>query len=100
MLAAHPNPRGSSVANHRSAEKRVRQSLKRRDRNRHVKGRVKSVVKDVRNALESGGSDEAHQKLRTAESELRKAASKGTIPKKRASRQVSRLSRAVARLSS
>jgi small subunit ribosomal protein S20 len=65
-----------------------------------VKGRVKSVVKDVRNALESGGSDEAHQKLRTAESELRKAASKGTIPKKRASRQVSRLSRAVARLSS
>jgi small subunit ribosomal protein S20 len=88
------------VPNHRSAEKRVRQSLKRRNRNRHVKGRVKSVVKDVRKALESGGSDEARQKLRAAESELRKAASKGTIPKKRASRHVSRLSRAVARLSS
>jgi small subunit ribosomal protein S20 len=88
------------VANHRSAEKRGRQSLKRRDRNRHVKGRVKTVVKDVRKALESGGSDEANQKLRAAESELRKAASKGTIPKTRASRQVARLSRAVARLSS
>lgn len=85
------------MANHRSAEKRARQSLKRRDRNRHVKGRVKSVVKAVRKALEDGGSGDAQQKLRAAESEIRKAASRGAIPKKRASRQVARLSRAVAR---
>ena len=78
------------MATHRSAEKRVRQSEKRRNRNRHVKGRVKTVVKAVRHALDEGQSDEATQRLRAAESELRRAASKGTIPKKRASRQVAR----------
>lgn len=88
------------MATHRSAKKRVRQSEKRRVRNRHVKGRVKTVVKEVRQALESGSADDAAARLRAAERELRKAASKGTLPKKRASRQVSRLSRAVARSSS
>lgn len=88
------------MASHRSARKRARQSEKRRSRNRHVKGRVKTVVKAVRQAVEGSDADGARRSLRVAESELRKAASKGTIPRKRASRQVSRLSRAVARLES
>jgi small subunit ribosomal protein S20 len=81
------------VAQHKSALKRARQSLRRRERNRHQRGRAKRAIKKAREAL-SGGDPEATQTaLRSAESVLRRTASKGVIPKKRASRQVSRLAR-------
>ncbi len=86
------------MASHRSAEKRARQGLRRQQRNRNVKGRIKTVVKSVRTAIESGQADDATRTLREAERQLRKAASKGVIPKRRADRRVARLSRAVSRL--
>jgi small subunit ribosomal protein S20 len=52
-------------------------------------------VKAVREALQAGNREEATLSLRRAEGVLRKAASKGVIPKQRASRQVARLTRAV-----
>jgi small subunit ribosomal protein S20 len=83
------------VANHKSAKKRARQNLKRRDRNRSVRTRIKGEVKSVRTAVESGSADEAATALRQAERTIRKAASKGVISKKQASRRVSRLARRV-----
>lgn len=80
------------MANHKSAKKRARQSLKRRARNRHVRSRIAGVVKAARNAIASGEGD-AIGALRDAERTLRKAASKGVISKKQASRRVSRLAR-------
>jgi len=80
------------VANHKSAEKRARQSERRRLRNRTVKSRLKGVVKEAVGAIAGAGED-AVQKLRAAERELRKAASRGVIPKRRASRRVSRLAK-------
>ena len=82
------------MANHKSAKKRARQALKRRDRNRAVKTEVRSAVKAVRTAAEAGDSAAAAAHVRVAESKLRKAASKGVIKKETASRQVSRLTRA------
>ena len=83
------------MANHKSAKKRARQSRNRRDRNHQVLSRVRTVVKGVRKSLEGGDAETAGDKLRAAERELRKAAGKGIIPRRRASRSVSRLARAV-----
>jgi len=88
------------MATHRSAEKRARQDLKRRGRNRKAKSQVRTLIKSVRGAIESGDGEGARQKLRDAERALRKAASKGAIKKTTASRSVSRLARSVHRASS
>ena len=82
------------MANHKSAKKRARQALKRRARNRHVRTGVRTAVKNARGAVASGDADSADAALRRAEGTLRRAASKGVIPAKRASRQVSRLAKA------
>ena len=83
------------MANHKSAEKRARQALKRRDRNRVTTGYVRNSVKAVRKAIEAGDGETARAQLRLAERAFRKAASKGAIKKATASRSISRLARAV-----
>jgi small subunit ribosomal protein S20 len=85
------------VANHKSAEKRARQNLKRRARNRAVRTLIKGEVKSVRSAVQSGSAEDAISALRHAERSIRKAASKGVISKKQASRRVARLARRVHR---
>ncbi len=80
------------MANHKSAEKRARQNEKRRERNRTVRARTRSVLKGVRADLEAGTGDPA-ARARDAERALRRAASKGVIPKRRASRLVSRIAK-------
>ena len=84
------------MARHKSAEKRARQDVKRRERNRTIRTRTHGVVKSLRSEIESGGTA-VEQKLRNAEGALRRAATKGVIPKRRASRQVSRLTKAANR---
>ncbi|MBW2392980.1 MAG: 30S ribosomal protein S20 [Deltaproteobacteria bacterium] len=86
------------MANHKSAEKRVRQSLKRRDRNRGVRSEVRTTVKALRSAISDGNATDAKTRLRDAEKSLRKAASKGVIKRETASRSVSRLAKAVGKL--
>ena len=81
------------MANHKSAEKRHRQSEKRRLQNQAVRSRMRSTVKKFLSALDSGDRDTATQSFRDAERVLRKAATKGVIPKQRAGRQVGRLAR-------
>jgi small subunit ribosomal protein S20 len=84
------------VARHKSAQKRARQDVKRRERNRVIRGRTRGVVKSLREELAAGAAG-LEEKLREAESALRRAASKGVIPKRRASRLVSRLQKAANR---
>ena len=80
------------MATHKSAEKRARQDAKRHARNRAVKSETKTIVKALRAELDAGAAN-VEGKLRAAESALRKAASRGVIPKRRASRLVSRLAK-------
>jgi len=87
------------MAQHRSAEKRARQALVRRERNRGVRSRVRSSTRAVRAALESGDLAEARKQLLEAEQVIRRAASKGVVKKTTASRTVSRLAKAVHRAS-
>ena len=80
------------MATHVSARKRARQADKRRIRNRHIRSGVKGVVKAVRAALDSG-SDQSATLVRQAEGVIRRAASKGVLTRKQASRKVARLAR-------
>jgi len=86
------------LAQHKSAKKRARQSLKRRARNRGTRSAVRTGVKAVRTNADAGEDPTAS--LRSAEGLIRRAASKGVIPKKRASRQVSRLAKQANRAAS
>ncbi len=56
-------------------------------------------MKKVREAIAGGDSSAATGALQQAERLIRRAASKGVIPKTRADRSVSRLAKAVHRLS-
>ncbi len=86
------------MANHASALKRARQNIKRNTRNRAYRTRVRSMVKQVRQAIEAGDAAAAQDALSKAVPVIDKAASKGVLHKKNASRKVSRLSSQVASL--
>jgi small subunit ribosomal protein S20 len=86
------------LANHESALKRHRQSLKRRDRNRSVKTRIKNVVKKVHDALDSKDKEQAQAALNLASSTLDKAASKKVIHARNAARRIARLQQALNKL--
>lgn len=84
------------MANHKSAEKRHRQSVVRRARNRVVKTQIKTAVKGVQQAIDQNSEPEAlRAALKAASSMLSRAGVKGTIHKRNASRKISRLTRRV-----
>ena len=83
------------MANHKSALKRIRQSERRRKRNQHIRTQMRTVVKRCREAFESGDAAKATDAFKIAEREIRRAATKGVIPKTRADRSVGRLARAL-----
>jgi small subunit ribosomal protein S20 len=83
------------LANHKSALKRARQNEIRRLRNKSVKTRIKKVSKQVRQLMDEGTQEDARLKLDAAKSVIDRAARKGVIHKKTASRKISRLSRKV-----
>jgi small subunit ribosomal protein S20 len=80
----------TKLANHKSAKKRAKQSQVRRLRNKSVKTTLKNLEKKVRAAKEEG-SDTQENLLRQTQSAIHKAAKKGVIHKKTASRKISRL---------
>ncbi len=83
------------MANHVSAEKRARRTTRRTAVNRTRTTRVRSFVKKVESAIESGDKVAAKAALLAAEPELMRGAQKGVLKKNTASRQVSRLAKRV-----
>ena len=83
------------MATHKSAEKRDRQSKVRRERNVAAKSAIKTKVKSVLEAVEGKNKDNAVNALKVTVPSLSKAAAKGLIHKKNASRKISRLTRKV-----
>jgi small subunit ribosomal protein S20 len=76
-----------------SEEKRHKQNLKRRARNRHVRSTVKTVVKDARVAV-AQSPGQAGQAVSRAMAVIAKAGSKGVLHKKTAARKTARLAKA------
>lgn len=82
------------LANHSAPKKSARQDLLRRARNRTVRTRVRTLVRALRSAIEANDRDAITASFQEAERAIRKAASKGVLPKRQADRKVSRLARA------
>ena len=84
------------MANHKSALKRNKQSLVRRDRNRVNRTKVKTVIKRIEAAIEVESSvEKAREALVAAVPIIERAATKGAFHKSTASRKVSRLTKKV-----
>ena len=79
------------MPNHKSAEKRVRQSEKRRVINRGNRSKVRTYIKKVRAALDLGKNDEIQSALPETISVIDKAVQKGVMHKNAAARYKSRL---------
>ena len=87
------------MANHKSAIKRHRQSIKRRDRNRDTKSVVKEAIKKARQAADKGDKAEAKKLAVAAEKVIATAATKRVFHPANASRKISRLAAYVAKKS-
>ena len=83
------------MANHPSALKRHRQSVKRAERNAAIRTNVRNSIKKLRSLVQAGDKSAAQAQLREVEKKLKKASTKGVYHANSASRRVSRLSRAV-----
>ena len=80
------------MANTSSAKKMARKIERRTALNKARRTRMRTYVKKVDAAIATGDQEQARAALRTAESELMKAVSKGVIHKNAGARKVSRLS--------
>jgi small subunit ribosomal protein S20 len=81
------------VAHSLSAKKRIRQSIKRRARNRARKDSIREQTKVYLSALTAHDFAKAEQELRKTVARLDKVASKHTIHKNTAARKRSRLTK-------
>ncbi|HET6414696.1 MAG TPA: 30S ribosomal protein S20 [Polyangiales bacterium] len=88
------------MANHASAKKRVRQTIKRTARNRNLRTNVRTSVKRVRAAIEAGDANAAKTALVAAVSRIDGAVSKGIFHRKTGSRYIARLTHQVNTLQS
>jgi small subunit ribosomal protein S20 len=80
------------MANHFSALKRTRQTEKRSQVNRANKSRLRTALKEMREAIAAGDRNSAQNSFRTTVSLIDKAIQKGVIHENTAARYKSRLS--------
>lgn len=85
------------MANHKSAKKRYRQSLRRKMRNAARKSKVLTITRKLEKAVKDKDKDAAKELLPKVVSTIMQVRSKGTFKKNTASRKVSRLSKLVNR---
>jgi small subunit ribosomal protein S20 len=83
------------MANHKSAEKRIRQNEKRRAINRSNRSRMRTEIKRLRSALALGDSSRAQEMLSSVVSVIDKSIQKGVVHRNAAARYKARLTRTV-----
>jgi len=80
------------MANHKSAEKRIRQTARRTEVNRARVSRIRTFLKKVESAIATGDKSAAAEAFKFAQPELMRGATKGVLHKNTVSRKLSRLS--------
>lgn len=80
------------MANHVSARKRARQTIKITERNKHVRTTTRTHMKRVRAAISAGDKAKAKTALDVCIKRVDQAVSKGLWHRKTGSRYISRLS--------
>jgi len=83
------------MANHKSSEKRIRQTVKRNEINRARRSKVRTLAKAVEVALAGKDVDAAKKAMQAAEAGLARAAGRGVIHKRTAARKASRMAKRV-----
>ncbi len=83
------------MANSLQARKRARQSVKRREHNVSMRSELRTAIKHVRKAIESGDKQQAQAVFNQTASTVDIMADKDIIHKNKAARQKSRLSAAI-----
>lgn len=86
------------MANTPQAKKRIRRNARRTDINRARVSRIRTFVKQVEAALDSGNKEQAAAALRQVQPELARGVSKGVLHKNTVARKMSRLSKRLAAL--
>jgi small subunit ribosomal protein S20 len=87
------------MPNHKSAEKRDRQNIKRRAINRNNRSKLRTQIKKLRTALAGADQQQSQELLNPTVSIIDKAVNKGIIHKNTAARYKSRLTGHVSELS-
>jgi len=80
------------MANHSSTKKAIRKTERNTEVNKNRKSRIKTYIKKVLAAVDSGSPEEAKKALIVAQSEIMRGVACKLIQKNTASRKVSRLS--------
>jgi len=87
------------MANHKSAEKRMRQNERRNEVNRRNRSRLRTQIKALRAAIDAGDQTEAKTVLAATVSLLDKSIQKGVLHQNAAARHKSRLTTRVNQMS-
>jgi small subunit ribosomal protein S20 len=87
------------MANTPQAKKRIRRNARRADINHSRVSRIRTFIKEVESAVESGNKKDAAEALQKVQPELFRGVARGVIHKNTASRKFSRLAKRVAALS-
>ncbi|MDR3346620.1 MAG: 30S ribosomal protein S20 [Campylobacteraceae bacterium] len=86
------------MANHKSSEKRARQTKVRTERNRFYKTRIKNLTKNVLTAVSANDAEAADTAFKAANKNIHSYVSKGILAKNTAARKVGRLAKLVSSL--
>jgi len=80
------------MANHKSAQTRIRRNDRRAVINGARRNRIRTFIKKVEAALLDGNAKDAQEALRVAQPEIQRGVAKGLMHKNTAGRKISRLS--------
>jgi small subunit ribosomal protein S20 len=81
------------MANHKSSEKRARQTKVKTERNRFYKTRIKNLTKNVLTAVSANDAAAAESAFKAANKNIHSYVSKGVLTKNTAARKVGRLAK-------
>ena len=85
------------MADHKSALKRVRQTIKRTAHNRSMRADLRTIIKKFRLLQESGNIEQARDAYTDVQKNIDKAITKGILHKRTGSRYKSRLALSLAK---
>jgi small subunit ribosomal protein S20 len=83
------------MANIKSARKRAKQALERRDHNMRLRTAVRTAIKNVQKALAAGNKDAAAKVMRESQRAIDRIVAKGVLHRNAGDRHKSRLAHAL-----
>lgn len=86
------------MANHKSALKRIRRNTHRAQINGDRLNRIRTYIKRVETAIQSGDQQAAQDAFKQAQPEIHRGVTKGVLHRNSAARKISRLSSRIKRI--